>query len=141
MKSSPFCLDPYDLREGFTCDTSYTPLISSWQDCKAAAESFGFTGDKVAHVDYKNPAWGTNRPRGCFQAHSNRFHFNEAAGGGSTNGTWGPDKILCIRKDLGILLDPCGTYQPLLIENSTHGYIESPNYPSRYPDTLKCNLN
>ena len=71
MKSSPFCLDPYDLREGFTCDTSYTPLISSWQDCKAAAESFGFTGDKVAHVDYKNPEWGTNRPRGCFQAHSN----------------------------------------------------------------------
>ena len=95
-------LDPYDLREGFTCDTNYTPLISRWQDCKTAAESLGFIGDKVAHVDYKNPAWGTTRPRGCFQAYgNNRFHFNEAAGGGAINGTWGTDKILCIRKDLG----------------------------------------
>ena len=34
--------------------------------------------------------------------------------------------------------DPCGSYQPLVIENSTNGFIESPHYPSKYPDNATC---
>ena len=92
--------DIYDLNQGFTCKTNYVPITSNWQDCKEAAESLGFNGDKVAHVDYENSAWGTTRPQGCFQADNLRFHFNEAAGGGAI----GNDKILCIRQDLGTLM-------------------------------------
>ena len=79
------------MKAGDTCETGYTPIISSWQDCKQAAESLGFEGDAVAHVDYVYE-WGTSRPQGCFQGDGNgRFHFNEGPGGNSI----GSYKILC----------------------------------------------
>ena len=63
--------------------------------CKIAAEKLGFTGDRVAHVDYKYE-WGSSRPQGCFQSDGNdRFHFNKGAGGNSI----GDDKILCVGQD------------------------------------------
>jgi hypothetical protein len=81
----------FDLNAGHTCNTGFLPLISNWQDCKQAAESLGFNGDNVNHVDY-NGGWGTNKPQGCFQSDGNgRIHFNEGSGGNSV----GTDKILC----------------------------------------------
>ena len=74
---------------------NYTPITSSWKDCKTAAEELGFTGDSVAHVDYEYE-WGSSRPQGCFQSDGNdRFHFNKGAGGNSI----GDDKILCVGQD------------------------------------------
>ena len=32
----------------------------------------------------------------------------------------------------------CGSDKPLVIENSTQGYIQSPNYPDNYPSGLDC---
>ena len=46
--------------------------------------------------------------------------------------------IVFITFSLANLTDPCSSYQPLVIENSTHGYIESPNYPSNYPVNATC---
>ena len=73
------------------CKNGYSPITSSWQDCKHAAEELGFSGDSVAYVDYDYD-WGTSRPQGCFQSHeNNRFHFNKGQGGNAI----GTDKILC----------------------------------------------
>ena len=81
----------FDLNAGHNCKTGFLPLISNWQDCKHAAESLGFKGDTVAHVNYLYK-WGTTRPQGCFHdGGTNRFHFNEGDGGNSI----GTDKILC----------------------------------------------
>lgn len=81
----------YDLNPGPKCKTGYTPITSSWKDCKAAAKSLGFQGDSVAYVDYEY-SWGTDRPVGCFQSDGNeRFHFNKGSGGNAQ----GSDKILC----------------------------------------------
>ena len=52
-----------------TCPAGYQPLTSSWEDCRDAAISLGYSGDAVAHVDYFASScglWGTNRPQGCF---------------------------------------------------------------------------
>jgi len=82
-----------ELKPGATCSNGFKPMTSSWQDCRDAAISLGYTGDSVAHVDY-NYNWGASRPQGCFQSNgNNRFHFNRGAGG-SFQGT---DKILCMR--------------------------------------------
>ena len=79
------------------CKSGYEPIIGSWQDCKKAAESLGFTGDTVNHVDYEYP-WGTSRPQGCYKSGENgRFHFNKGAGGGSAT----EDQILCMREENG----------------------------------------
>ena len=86
-------LDIYDLNRGFKCKPDYVQITSSWQDCKKAAESLGYAGDNVAHVDHKNSAWDGSRPRGCFQSDGRRFHFNEGAGGYAR----GNDHILCIQ--------------------------------------------
>ena len=32
----------------------------------------------------------------------------------------------------------CGSNKPLVIENSTQGYIKSPNYPDNYPNGADC---
>ena len=88
----------YDLNPGNYCKINYHPITSKWQDCKRAAESLGYTGDSVAHVDYEYP-WGTSRPQGCFLDRNNRFHFNKGVGGKSTGG----DKILCRRqREVGV---------------------------------------
>jgi len=81
----------YDLNPGAACKSGYVPITSNWQDCKAAAESLGFSGDSVAYVDYSY-AFGTDRPQGCFQSDGNgRFHFNTGTGGNFH----GADAILC----------------------------------------------
>ena len=78
------------MNDGHTCKTDYEPIISSWQDCKQAAESSDFTGDAVAHVEYVVESSGF--PQGCYQSGLNaRIHFNRGPGGGSVDG----DKILC----------------------------------------------
>ena len=87
----------YHLNRGFNCIPDYVPITNSWQHCKNASESLGFTGDDVAHVDYKNEAWDGSRPKGCFRAKGRRFHFNEGAGGAAQEN----DHILCIHKYLG----------------------------------------
>ena len=92
----PF-LGVYDLNRGFSCRQPYEPLISCWQDCKEAAETLGYSGDKVAHLEYKAGWWDGSRPQGCFQSDGVRFHFNPWAGGKAR----GNDHILCIRKELG----------------------------------------
>ena len=80
----------FDLNGGYTCKTGYSPIISSWQDCKQAAESLGFNGDTVAHVDYIVNS--SEYPQGCYQSGLNdRFHFNQGPGGISV----AADKILC----------------------------------------------
>ena len=97
------------MNSAHTCKTGFWPLISNWQDCKQAAESLGFKGAAVAHVNY-TAQYGTSRPQGCFQSGGdNRFYFNEGAGGNSV----GTDKILCKRSlsIVGILL----TYRPVVI--------------------------
>lgn len=101
--SSPFLLvvtamlaqrvtaDPTVLEPGATCPSGSQPLTSSWENCKAAAEALGFSGDSVAHVDYLFP-WGTSRPQGCYRSAGNgRFHFNTGEGGNFEAG----DSILC----------------------------------------------
>ena len=76
---------------GANCKPGFVPITSNWQDCKIAAVAFGFSGDRVAHVDYQY-AYGTRRPKGCFQSGDNkRFHFNKGMGGSAV----GLDKILC----------------------------------------------
>ena len=32
----------------------------------------------------------------------------------------------------------CGSDKPLVIDNSTQGYIQSPNYPANYPNGMDC---
>ena len=36
------------------------------------------------------------------------------------------------------ILDPCGNKRPLIIDNTTHGNITSPNYPNYYPSNVDC---
>ena len=87
----------YDLNWGYLCKSNYKPIVSSWQDCRKAAEILGFTGDSVNHVDYEYP-WGSKRPQGCFKSGDNsRFHFNKGAGGSSAI----EDQILCVREQKG----------------------------------------
>ena len=84
----------FDLNDGAICKNGFVPLTTSWQDCKAAAEALGFSGDMVAHVGYRFPGWSNRRPEGCFQSDGNkRFHFNTGPGGNYI----GDDKILCIK--------------------------------------------
>ena len=87
---------PYLLATGATCPSGYQPLVSSWQDCQTAAESLGYSGDSVAHVDSMATdctIWGSTRSQGCYKSHGNgRFHFNCAPGGSSR----GDDQILCV---------------------------------------------
>ena len=85
------------MNRGFDCKPHYKPLVSSWQDCKEAAEYLGYAGDQVAHVDHTNGAWDGSRPRGCFLSDNGRVHFNEGAGGNAI----GNDHILCIRQGQG----------------------------------------
>ena len=35
-------------------------------------------------------------------------------------------------------VDPCGNEKPLIIDNTTHGNITSPNYPNNYPANVDC---
>ena len=91
-------LDIYDLNRGFRCKQHYVPITSSRQDCKNAATSLGYTGESVAYLEYKDKAWSSSRPKGCFLSDKNIFYFNDGAGGNSI----GNDHILCIRKDLGM---------------------------------------
>ena len=35
-------------------------------------------------------------------------------------------------------VDPCGNERPLIIDNTTHGNITSPNYPNYYPANVDC---
>ena len=87
----------YDLNSGYLCKSGYKPIVSSWQDCKKAAEILGLTGDTVNHVDYEYP-WGSTRPAGCFKSVGNgRVHFNKGAGGGSSI----ESQILCMRDKKG----------------------------------------
>ena len=82
----------YDLNDGASCKPGFVPLTTSWQDCKAAAEALGFSGDKIAHVDFVFAGWSNTRPEGCFQSDENkRVHFNTGVGGNFK----GDDKILC----------------------------------------------
>ena len=78
-----------------TCPAGYQPLTSSWEACRDAAISLGFSGDAVAHVDYQATncgLWGTSRPQGCFLTGENgRFHFNCGAGGNHVAG----DQMVC----------------------------------------------
>ena len=86
------CLD-YDLVSGHACKEGFSPLTRGWMFCRKAAEALGFSGDSVAHVDFKvDDGWGAARPQGCFQNGKNsRFHYNRGAGGRSIKN----DKILC----------------------------------------------
>ena len=34
--------------------------------------------------------------------------------------------------------DPCGRDKPLVMENTTYGRVESPNYPKNYKNGLTC---
>jgi len=34
--------------------------------------------------------------------------------------------------------DACGNNKPLVITNSTEGFIQSPNYPENYPSNANC---
>ena len=34
--------------------------------------------------------------------------------------------------------EACGSNKPLVVENSWHGYIQSPNYPNNYPNRVDC---
>ena len=84
-------LGQYKLVSGASCPSSYIPLTTSWEKCRDAAVLLGFTGDSVAHVDFKYN-FGKSRPQGCFRSDGNgRFHFNRAAGGSFM----GNDQILC----------------------------------------------
>ena len=65
---------------GATCPVSYKPITISWQACRYAAVSLGFSGDAINHVDYLIPS--TRHPQGCFQSGDNkRIHSNPGAGG------------------------------------------------------------
>ena len=37
-----------------------------------------------------------------------------------------------------ILIDPCGSDKPLIIDDSTRGNITTPNYPNNYPSNADC---
>ena len=90
---------PYSIVQGAQCASGYSPLTSSWQDCKAAAVSLGLKGDSVAHVPYNHP-WGTTRPQGCFRSGENkRVHFNRGKGGHAKTG----DSMICRRTGIYFL--------------------------------------
>ena len=80
----------YDLNPGAQCKNGFSPITSSWKECKHAAEKLGYSGDSVAHVDYTYQ-WGTSRPKGCFLDRNGRFHFNKGTGANAAN----TEKILC----------------------------------------------
>ena len=86
------------------CPEGYKPLTSSWQDCRAAAISLGFSADSVAPMDYRYE-WGEeDRPQGCFQSTGNyRFHFNTGPGG-SIEASF---QILCVRKGKELCITTC----------------------------------
>ena len=91
-------LPDFKLVNGSRCPPHYQPLTTSWQACRDAAISLGYTGDPVAHVDYVPASpWGTYRPQGCFRGTlstgDHRFHFNTGVGGSSEE----TDMILCTR--------------------------------------------
>ena len=99
-------LPPYSIVQGAQCASGYSPLTSSWQDCKAAAVSLGLKGDSVAHVAYNHP-WGTTRPQGCFRAgDGKRVHFNRGKGGHAKAG----DSMICRRT--GKLFAEAGQCEP-----------------------------
>ena len=94
MNSGPFCAANHD------------PITSNWGDCKKAAESLGYTGDMVAHINknpsirdpYSNKIYDISPPHGCYQSYIydfERFHFNDSPEGDSEyfNG-----KVLCKRR-------------------------------------------
>ena len=87
--------DTFELVGGATCPDPSAPLTSSWQECRDAASSLGFSGDAIAHVDYNLVGgWGTRLPQGCFRSNGNgRFHFNTGEGGNFRSG----DEILCVK--------------------------------------------
>ena len=79
--------------KGAFCSPPFEPLTTSWEDCRDAAKSLGFSGDSISEVDYLFP-WGTSRPQGCHRSDGNgRFHFNKGKGGAYI----GKDQILCRR--------------------------------------------
>ena len=80
----------YDLNPGDKCKNGFSPITSSWKECKHAAEKLGYSGDSVAHVDYTYP-WGASRPNGCFLDRNGRFHFNKGSGENAAD----TEKILC----------------------------------------------
>ena len=80
----------YDLNSGAKCKNGFSPITSSWKECKHAAEKLGYSGDSVAHVDYTYQ-WGASRPKGCFLDRNGRFHFNKGTGANAAN----TEKILC----------------------------------------------
>ena len=85
---------------GPTCSRGYEPITSSWQQCKAAGQSLGITGDSINHVDYKFA--GTDEfPQGCYRSGLNkRVHFNTGPGGNAKHG----DSIICKLSDSGKFL-------------------------------------
>mmetsp|Transcript_13590 Transcript_13590/g.15372 ORF Transcript_13590/g.15372 Transcript_13590/m.15372 type:complete len:156 (+) Transcript_13590:188-655(+) len=89
----------YSISNSVTCESGYSPITSSWQDCKAAAEALGFTSDTVAHVNSipPNPETVAVHPQGCWKSGENpanhpiRVYFNTLArGDGGFN-----DEIIC----------------------------------------------
>ena len=47
--------------------------------------------------------------------------------------------ILSSVNNLAVSTDgACGSRKPLVIENSSQGYIQSPNYPNDYPNGADC---
>ena len=50
--TAPSAIQYFELVGGATCPDPSVPLTSSWQDCRDAANSLGFSGDAIAHVDY-----------------------------------------------------------------------------------------
>lgn len=91
--------------EGASCQEGYTPITSSWEDCRDAALAIGLSDRAVNDVDLDFP-WGTSRPKGCFRdGETKKIYFNTGAGGGAEE----DDQILC---EVGVAATPAPTPDP-----------------------------
>ena len=98
----------YSLVAGATCASGFSPITSSWQDCRQAAIALGLTGDAINHVDYR-VAGNAAFPEGCYRDGGNdRVHFNPGVGGvGNFN-----DRIICQRAGKRGFIPPFSTALP-----------------------------
>jgi len=88
--------DPdFTMAPGAVCGANFEAITTGWADCKAAAESLGYSGDAVAHVS--STIASSDRPQGCFMQgdDNNRVHYNTNNGIAHGNRFVGGDAIIC----------------------------------------------
>ena len=100
----------YSLVAGATCASGFSPITSSWQDCRQAAIALGLTGDAINHVDHRATGAGNAVfPEGCYRDGGNdRVHFNPGVGGVANSN----DRIICQRAGKRGFIPPFSTALP-----------------------------